>query len=61
MFRWFEKCRLACSVVFKVGVGLARPLQTIYGSGALSWLNFQSGPSEKDSDSLSVHFMTFET
>lgn len=47
--------------LLKAGVGLARPLQTIYGSGPPGWLKFQSGPSEKDSDSLRVHLTSFET
>jgi hypothetical protein len=49
------------TVSVKVNVGLARPLSTIYGSGGPSCLNFQSGPSEKDSDSLSVHIRSFES
>jgi hypothetical protein len=47
--------------VMKVGVANAVALQTVHGSGGPGWPNSESGPSEKNSDSLSVHFTTFET
>lgn len=49
------------SADLKVGVATAVALQTIYRSGGPEWPNSQSGLSEKDSDSLSVHVTTFET